>query len=194
MTASTGRTRWGRTILAAGAALASALVVSFGLTSGVLAAQFVPGGVPVELTTSSAAVDGLGGSADTVTLADGTQLPIIALNGETAELTDLCATLAITPPIGPGFVMVARAPARHASDLSLDATSFAGNAHAENIVIGRDASALTRSGLVGPSGGAGLQADVFALTDATASLLGVRADVFALDGLTVSLEEAGTTC
>lgn len=194
MTTGAGRTRWGHTALAAGAASVATVAMAVALNSGVLAAEFVPGGVPIELTVAQANVEGLGGAADTIALADGTTMPVISLDGEAGTLTDLCAVMPIDPPVGPSFVLIARAPARRADRLAILATSFSGDAHAENIIIGRDASALTRSGLEGPAGGAGLQADRFVLAHADADLIGVKAETFALDGLTVELGPEGSTC
>lgn len=192
-----GHTRWFRTILLAGAPLIAVLVIAYTLISGILAATFALGGVPIQIKadTLAAGPTGLYGNArDT---AGGDPLQVVSGGIENAKITGLCLDVEVPTPIGGGFTILLSAPSDievDGTNLVLDITSLSGGLEAHNFELGRDASQLSKGNVTGPAGSNGIQADSLLVSRAEVGAHSLSAGTIKLDQISIDVAGRDEGC
>lgn len=190
-----GHTRWGRVLLTAGPALLIVLALAASLVTGVAAATFALGGVPVRVTAASLDATGLGLYGDTREVLNGAPLQVAAAGIESAKISGLCLSLSV--PLGGGFGIKLSAPDDvevNATNLLLDASSLEGSLDARGLAVGRDASLLSRGGVAGPAGTDGLQVDSVVLGGAEVEAYSLSAGTITLSNIRIATVGANEGC
>ncbi len=187
-----GRVRWRRFAILFVPAFAAAAVM-IGLTAqGVLAASISVSGSAFEVTASKlVANDGFEQFGGVVAETGGAQHPIAVTALKSAQISDLCQSVSVGGIVlkltaGGGSTPVS------ASNMIIDADQLSGSAAFQNIVIGQDAGTLSASGVPGPSGGFGEQADTATFTNIRQHTWLTTAGTFTLPGFNLSL--GSSTC
>jgi len=192
-----GHTRWGRFAIAFLLPMVAVGFIATSLLTGVLAANLSVGGVPIELKVSELKGEGLGafGSAAPA-LADDKQVATAGIGNATIN-GGLCAAIEVPVPILGGFTILVDAPADRqitASSMVLDMTRLTGNLDATNIVIGRDASVLSKGGIKGEPGSNGIQSELVTFTDLEGTAYSLSAGSLKVDGISIDLAGRGAGC
>jgi len=176
-----GHTRWGRFAIAFLLPMVAVGFIATSLLTGVLAANLSVGGVPIELKVSELKGEGLGafGSAAPA-LADDKQVATAGIGNATIN-GGLCAAIEVPVPILGGFTILVDAPA----DRQITASS---------IVIGRDASVLSKGGIKGEPGSNGIQSELVTFTDLEGTAYSLSAGSLKVDGISIDLAGRGAGC
>lgn len=190
-----GHTRWGRVIIAVIPALVVVLLLAGSMITGLLAATFALGGVPIDVRAATLDATGMGLYGDTRSLITGDAFNVAAAGVEEATITGLC--LGIEVPVGAGFNIVLSAPDDvevNASNLLLDADSLRGSLSATGLEVGRDASVMDRGGVTGPAGTDAVQVAQVELGDATIAAHRLSAGTISLSDISIAVQGADGGC
>lgn len=190
-----GRTNWRRFGVAVGVptVVAAGLVVA--LAQGALAASFSISGTQFKLSASS--LDGTGFTQYSgVVYTKGSSTPIpVALSGiKSADISDLCQSVAAGPVVLRIEAGGGGNPAQ-AKDLLIAMSELSGDATFTNIAIGQDASTLDADGATthGAAGGFGQQADKVVISGLKQQAYSTTASTFKLTGMKLKLYVGDST-
>jgi hypothetical protein len=201
----TGRTKWKRFGLAFAPALAAGAALAVLVANGALAVSFAVSGTQFKVGADRlVGTEGFEQFPGIDHDADGNLYPVAVTVLGHAELTNLCQTVKIVPPISiPGVNhVILRISAGtqsgnpvEAENLVVDATALAGDATFTTMQIGRDASTLNAvSGVTGPKGFFAQQAATVTINNLEQTALATTAGTFTLPGLRLGLNVNGSEC
>jgi hypothetical protein len=191
-----GRTNWRRFALAAVIPAVAAVGVMAGVAQGAIPASFVVSGTPFKLSANK--LDGQGftqysGVTHTKIpnkVTGTTTLPLAVSGIKSADIYNLCQTVAV----GPIVLRIeagtdANNPA-HADDLLIGMSDLRGTATFGGIDIGMDASELSKDqakGEHGDAGGFGQQADTVVIDNLQQTAYTTSASTFRLTNMNLKL-------
>ena len=198
-----GRTRWKRFGVVMVPAVAAAGALAIMVANGALAVSFAVSGSEFKVSADELVGQGFEQYGSIDHDVDGDLHPVVVTVIGDAELTNLCQTVKIEPPIPiPGVDhIIVRIEAGDAGDpveasnLVVDAIQLGGNATFSNIQIGRDASTLDAvPGANGAPGQFGQQATGITITELEQTALATTAGTFTLPSLSLGLDINGDEC
>lgn len=192
-----GHTRWGRFLVAFLLPMVAVGFLGASLLTGVLAANLSVGGVPIQLKVPQLQGEGLGAFGSAAPALGGDKQVATAGIGNAVIRGGLCAAIEVPVPILGGFTILLDAPQDQeitASSMVLDVTQLKANLDATNIVIGRDASVLSRGGVTGEPGSNGIQSDLVTLTNVEGTAYSLSAGSLKVKGLSIDVAGRGAGC
>jgi hypothetical protein len=194
-----GRTRWKRFAALMVPTTAAAGALTLMMANGALAASFAVSGQSFKLSAASLEGEGFEQFGGVDQSKDGTLHPVaVSAIGE-ARVKKLCQSVKVPAgPLGSVVVTITAGGGKdpvEASNLVVDAATLSGDAEFKNIEIGRDASTLNKvSGVRGPQGLFGQQADHVKITGLEQTAWATTAGTFKLQGLKLGLKVNGSEC
>lgn len=192
-----GHTRWGRFAIAFLLPMVAVGVIGSSLLTGVLAATLSVGGIPITLKVPELRGESLGAFGNAAPVINGDKQVATAGIGNATISGGLCAAIEVPVPILGGFTILLDSPEDKtitAKTMVLDVTQLKGDLSATNLVIGRDASALSRGGLKGPVGSNGIQSDVVTMSNLEGTAYSLSAGSLTVQGLSIDLAGKGAGC
>jgi Family of unknown function (DUF6230) len=192
-----GHTRWGRFAIAFILPMIAVAVIAGSLLSGVLAATLSVGGIPIQLKVPQLQGQSLGAFGNAAPLVEGDKQVATAGIGNATITGGLCAAIEVPVPVLGGFTIMLNSPQDKqitAKSMVLDITQLKGDLEASNIVIGRDASALSQGGLKGPAGSNGIQSEVVTLSNVEGTAYSLSAGSLKVQGISIDVAGKGAGC
>jgi hypothetical protein len=162
-----------------------------GIASGAVPVSLAVSGVQFKVTADQLTGTGFVQYGSIVQQKDGTPHAVAVSEIGSADLTNLCQSVAQPTPIGTVVLKLTAGkgdtPA-HADNLLIDMTQLSGDATFTNIKIGQDASTLSRKAA---AGGFGQGADKVVIKNLSQTAWATTAGTFTLPGLNLSLGSSG---
>ncbi|HKE66657.1 MAG TPA: DUF6230 family protein [Micromonosporaceae bacterium] len=189
--ATEGGTRWRRF---AAAIVPTVLVVGAlgaGVANGAVPVSFAVSGVQFVVTASELSGTDFVQYGSIVQQKDGTPHAVAVSEIGSADLTDLCQSVAQPTPFGTVVLKLTAGSGEtkaHADNLLIDMTQLSGDATFTHINIGQDASTLSRRGV---AGGFGQAADEVKIINLRQTAWATTAGTFTLPGLSLTLGSTG---
>lgn len=193
-----GRTGWGRFLLAfLPAAVAAALLVGL-VGQGGIAASLAVSGHRFKVSADVLEGKGFAQYGDVVTTSGGERHPVAMSVIDEASLTNLCQSVLMDTPVGEVTFLVQAGrggkPVK-VRNMVIDLAQLDGDAEFTNLQIGRDAATLENAtGSTGRRGGFGQQSDTVRITRLRQTAYAVNAGTFTLTGLTMTLRRGAHEC
>jgi hypothetical protein len=189
--ATEGGTRWRRFAAAIVPTVVIVGALGAGIASGAVPVSFAVSGVQFKVTADELTGTDFVQYGSIVQEKDGTPHAVAVSQIGSADLTNLCQSVAQKTPIGTVVLKLTAGggdtPA-HADNLLIDMTQLSGDATFTNINIGQDASTLSRKA---PAGGFGQGADKVDIKNLSQTAWATTAGTFTLPGLNLGLGSSG---
>jgi Family of unknown function (DUF6230) len=189
--ATEGGTRWRRFAAAIVPTVVVVGALGAGIANGAVPVSFAVSGVQFKVTADQLTGTDFVQYGSIVQQKDGTPHAVAVSEIGSADLTNLCQSVAQPTPIGTVVLKLTAGgggtPA-HADNLLIDMTQLSGDATFTNINIGQDASTLSRKGQVG---GFGQGADKVVIKNLSQTAWATTAGTFTLPGLNRGLGNSG---
>jgi hypothetical protein len=189
--ATEGGTRWRRFALAIVPTVVIVGALGAGIANGAVPVSFAVSGVQFKVTADQLTGTDFVQYGSIVQQKDGTPHAVAVSEIGSADLTNLCQSVAQPTPIGTVVLKLTAGggdtPA-HADNLLIDMTQLSGDATFTNINIGQDASTLSRKG---QAGGFGQGADKVVIKNLSQTAWATTAGTFTLPGLNLGLGSTG---
>lgn len=189
--ATEGGTRWRRFAAAIVPTVVIVGALGAGIASGAVPVSFAVSGVTFKVTADELTGTKFVQYGSIVQEKDGTPHAVAISEIGSADLTNLCQSVAQPTPIGTVVLKLTAGgggtPA-HADNLVIAMTQLSGDATFTNINIGQDASTLSSKGQVG---GFGQGADKVVIKNLSQTAWATTAGTFTLPGLNLGLGSSG---
>ena len=189
--ATEGGTRWRRFAAAIVPTVVIVGALGAGIASGAVPVSFAVSGVTFKVTADQLTGTKFVQYGSIVQQKDGTPHAVAVSEIRSADLTNLCQSVAQPTPIGTVVLKLTAGsgdtPA-HADNLLIDMTQLSGDATFTNINIGQDASTLSSKAA---AGGFGQGADKVVIKNLSQTAWATTAGTFTLPGLNLSLGRSG---
>jgi hypothetical protein len=189
--ATEGGTRWRRFAAAIVPTVVIVGALGAGIASGAVPVSFAVSGVQFKVTADQLTGTDFVQYGSIVQQKDGTPHAVAVSEIGSADLTNLCQSVAQPTPIGTVVLKLTAgggATPAHADHLLIDMTQLSGDATFTNINIGQDASTLSRKG---QAGGFGQGADKVVIKNLSQTAWATTAGTFTLPGLNLGLGSSG---
>jgi Family of unknown function (DUF6230) len=189
--ATEGGTRWRRFAAAIVPTVVIVGALGAGIASGAVPVSFAVSGVQFKVTADQLTGTDFVQYGSIVQQKDGTPHAVAVSEIGSADLTNLCQSVAQPTPIGTVVLKLTAGgggtPA-HADHLLIDMTQLSGDATFTNINIGQDASTLSSKA---QAGGFGQGADKVVIKNLSQTAWATTAGTFTLPGLNLGLGNSG---
>jgi len=190
-----GGTRWRRFAAAIVPTVAVVGALGAGIASGAVPVSFAVSGVQFKVTATHLHGEGFVQYGSIVQQKNGTPHAVAVSEIGSADLTNLCQSVAQSTPIGTVVLKLTAGdnggPKAHAENLLIDMTQLKGDATFTHINIGQDASDLSPHGA---PGGFGQAADVVDIDNLTQTAWATTAGTFVLPHLNLGLGDSSAEC
>ena len=189
-----GGTRWRRFAAAIVPTVAVVGALGAGIASGAVPVSFAVSGVQFKVTATHLHGDGFVQYGSIVQEKNGTPHAVAVSEIQSADLTNLCQSVAQKTPIGTIVLKLTagdNGTKAHAENLLIDMTQLKGDATFDHINIGQDASDLSSHGA---PGGFGQAADHVDIDNLTQTAWATTAGTFLLPHLNLGLGDSSAEC
>jgi len=189
-----GGTRWRRFAAAIVPTVVVVGALGAGIASGAVPVSFAVSGVQFKVTATHLHGDGFVQYGSIVQEKNGTPHAVAVSEIQSADLTNLCQSVAQKTPIGTIVLKLTagdNGTKAHADNLLIDMTQLKGDATFTHINIGQDASDLSPHGA---PGGFGQAADVVDIDNLTQTAWATTAGTFTLPHLNLGLGGPSAEC